>query len=342
VDGVVTSLRTDWSEQVAPGEAERFEGYAQLLAGMQERAAAGGRRRRALHAKQLLGARARFTVLDPLPEHARLGLFAEPKSYDAWVRYSNGQGVVQSDRKGDVRGMAVKVMGVVGKKLIPGLEDAPTQDFSMIHVASMAFRDADEFMSFLVAARSPALLVPRLIGAFGLGRTIALLKTLAGSVLKPVPALASQRFYTPVPIRFGAYAAKYSVVPVNPPAPAPTKSADYLGNDFAAVLAKGELNYDFRLQFYCDPQLTPIEDASIEWTEKVAPPVTVARMTLLKQDVRSDAGKSDQERVEQLSFDPWHALEAFRPIGSMMRARGPAYRVSTQGRKAAPEPNGFA
>jgi len=32
-----------------------------------------------------------------------------------------------------VRGLAVKVLGVPGKKLIPGLEAAPTQDFLAIH-----------------------------------------------------------------------------------------------------------------------------------------------------------------------------------------------------------------
>jgi len=33
----------------------------------------------------------------------------------------------------DARGLAVKVLGVPGKKLIPGLEAAPTQDFLAIH-----------------------------------------------------------------------------------------------------------------------------------------------------------------------------------------------------------------
>ena len=44
------------------------------------------------------------------------------------------------------------------------------------------------------------------------------------------------------------------------------------------------------------------------------------------------------EYVESLSFDPWHALEAHRPLGNMMRARNHAYRPSTQERCAAPEP----
>jgi hypothetical protein len=39
-----------------------------------------------------------------------------------------------------------------------------------------------------------------------------------------------------------------------------------------------------------------------------------------------------------MSFDPWHALEAHRPLGAMMRARNHAYRVSTKERQAAAEP----
>ena len=42
-----------------------------------------------------------------------------------------------------------------------------------------------------------------------------------------------------------------------------------------------------------------------------------------------------------MSFDPWHAPEDYRPLGNMMRARNPAYRLSTIERQAAaPEPNG--
>jgi hypothetical protein len=46
------------------------------------------------------------------------------------------------------------------------------------------------------------------------------------------------------------------------------------------------------------------------------------------------------EYVAALSFDPWHALEEHRPLGNVMRARNHAYRLSTQERSAAPEPDG--
>ena len=60
-------------------------------------------RRRSLHGE------ARFARRS---EISRAGLFAKPATYRAYVRYSNGDGQRQSDAKGDVRGLAVKVVGV--------------------------------------------------------------------------------------------------------------------------------------------------------------------------------------------------------------------------------------
>jgi catalase len=111
---------TDWQEKTDPGELQRFEAYAEQLRDLQRRRARKGPVARALHAKGQLGLEAAFTVLPDLPEHARVGLFAAPGKFRACVRYSNGSGARQDDRKPDVRGIAVKVLGVAGKKLIPG------------------------------------------------------------------------------------------------------------------------------------------------------------------------------------------------------------------------------
>jgi hypothetical protein len=63
-------------------------------------------------------------------------------------------------------------------------------------------------------------------------------------------------------------------------------------------------------------------------------------LTLPQQDLDSPRGRKLAEFVEKLSFDPWHALVAHRPLGNMMRARNYAYRESTQERAAAGEPDG--
>jgi hypothetical protein len=330
---------TDWKERPTPGEAERFEGYAKLLGQMQQ-AASRGDLRRALHAKGLFGARATFTVLDGLPAHARMGLFATPGVHDAWVRFSNGMGRVRADGKGDVRGFAIKVLGVPGRKLIPGLEDATTQDFLLIQSSALAVRDADEFIFLVDAGQRPLTFLPRLIGRLGLGRTLKMLAGLPKSLPSNVPSLAAVQFWSGAPIQYGPYAARYTVRPVDPP-PAPARgkrSPTYLTDGLAAILAERPLTWAFLVQFYVDDQKTPIEDASVDWREEDAPFLEVARLTLPKQDVRSPEGQRDAQLVEEMSFDPWHALVEHRPLGSMMRARAPAYRVSVQRRKAAPEP----
>ena len=84
----------DWKEIVAPDEATRFEGYANLIREIQARNSQRLGNGRGLHRKGILGLDASFEVLDGLPAHARQGLFANPGTHAALVRLSNGsQGV---------------------------------------------------------------------------------------------------------------------------------------------------------------------------------------------------------------------------------------------------------
>lgn len=330
----------DWKETVAPDESERFEAYAQQLRELQQHNAKAGRPHRALHAKLLLGARAELTVLPNLPEHARVGLFAAPKTYSAWVRFSNGGSSIKDDRKPDIRGLAIKLIGAPGRKLIPGMEDARTQDFLMIQTPVSPFQNSEEFMLFVLGSTNPLTLLAKSILNLGLRRTLAILSTFKQRIAQPVPTLAALRFWSVAPIKFGPYAVRFSARPTAAPNPPHSlaKGSDYLTEDLEDRLANGPLSYDFMVQFFVDEKRTPIENAASEWLESDAPFVTVARLTLFQQQLRSPEGRRIQEYVEQLSFDPWHAAEDFRPIGQVMRARNPAYRVSTQTRQAAKEP----
>jgi hypothetical protein len=332
---------TDWKEEIAADEDARFLAYAEELRALQRQRGAGGAVSRALHAKGQAGVEAEFTVLPDLPEHARVALFARPASYRAWVRFSNGAGRRQKDRTGDVRGVAIKLVGVDGKKIIPGLESARTQDFLLIQSAATPFRNADEFVWFVKAAARPALLPLKLIGRHGFAG-IGLLRRLLRSIARPVPSLATSRYWSALPIRLGPYAVHYALSPhaQDSPGAAPGRTPDYLGEELARRLEAGPVGYDFQLQFYRDAERTPIEDASREWKEEDAPFITVARLTLPRQSLASPRGRRVAELVEKLSFDPWHALEELRPLGNMMRARNHAYRLSTQERGAAPEPDG--
>ena len=56
------------------------------------------------------------------------------KRYPAWIRFSNADADAhRSDAKGDVRGMAVKLLDVPGEKILEEDRFAPTQDFMMIN-----------------------------------------------------------------------------------------------------------------------------------------------------------------------------------------------------------------
>jgi len=333
---------TDWTEVVAPDEPERFQRLAENLREMQRRNAKGGPARRTLHAVGQAGLEAELTILADVPDYARIGMFAAPAKYRAYVRFSNGHGLPEPDRKPAVRGIGVKVVGVPGKKLIPGLEEAKTQDFLLINSRATLFHNAEEFVGFILAATNPFRLLPWLLGNFGFGRSVRFMRALLRKLSEPIASLATTEYHTALPLKFGPYAAHFALAPQAQPEPGakPGTSPNYLKEDLEARLTKQPVVYDLRAQFFCDEFRTPIEDAAKEWDEKDAPFVTLGRLTLLQQDPASPRGRQVAAMIERMSFDPWHTTDDFRPLGNMMRARSPAYRLSTQERGISAEPDG--
>ncbi len=329
----MTEPSKDWKEVIPEGEDARFERYAAQLAQLQAASANDGVPGRALHHKGTGGFEASLEILGDLPAHARHGLFAKPARYDALVRFSNGASRVQKDDAGDVRGIAVKVLGVDGPKV---LGTARTQDFLAILTSATPFRTADEFVAMVWAARSPALALPRVVGALGL-RGLGLLRQLLAGIGQPVRSLATRRFFSALPIQCGPYAVRFALTPLSAPDAAPTSGPGRLRADLDARLRAGPIEYALELQFFVDEARTPIEDASVDWPESVAPYVRVGTLTLPKHDTSSDQGRAIATRVEGLSFDPWHALVEHKPLGNMMRARKHAYFASTKGRSASPD-----
>ena len=73
------------------------------------------------------------------------------------------------------------------------------------------------------------------------------------------------------------------------------------------------------------------------WEEKDAPFVKVARLRIPCCEL--DDGLRD--KVNRLSFTPWHATDEHRPLGNVMRARKVAYGASSANRRHDPEPTGL-
>jgi catalase len=323
------------TERIAPDEKDRFEAYATELRQLARKRARGGPAERALHVKRHVGAVAALAVPE-LPAHLRVGPFASPRTFPAYVRYSNGTGARQHDGAPDVRGVAIKLVGVPGRKIIPGLEEAKTQDFLFIQTPATAVRDPGEFLTLIRAvAKGKALLVPRLILGLGPLRTLSVLKGFA--TMPKVASMATARFYTAAPLRFGDSAAKLAIFP-EAQGGAPAAGRDGLRDELAARLKAGPISYALKVQLFVDEATTPIEDNSVEWPEGRSPWLDLGRLTLPAQEVASERGRQIEQVVESLSFDPWHAVPELRPMGAMMRARAAAYRESVIERKAAPEP----
>jgi hypothetical protein len=324
------SPSTNWQEQVAPDEAERFADYGRQFADLQERKSKKYGNGRALHRKQLVAAKGRLEVLADLPEFARHGLFAQAGSYDVWVRLSNGGMDHASDRKPDIRGFSFRVMGVQGDSAL-GNGPAQSQDFALINQEKFAFPKSDEFVDFVVAAsHGGGALFKFMVQRYGVLGAAKKLAQTAKTFGAPFGGFAANSMFSAAPIACGPYAVRVRLVPAAANgAPVVGKPADWSA-EFCSRLSTKALQWDLQLQPFVSETLTPIEDASVNWT---TPYCTVAHLTLPIQNPAADPVFAQQ--VEDAVFDPWQALAAHRPLGDVMRARKVVYFASQQTRGAA-------
>ncbi|MCK9382823.1 MAG: catalase [Sulfuritalea sp.] len=322
---------TEWKERIAADEAERHAGYARDFEQIQALKSAKFGKGRALHRKQQLGLHGSFEVLSDLPAYARHGLFAAPGTYQAWVRLSNGGTDRQADRKPDVRGFAIKVRGVSGPGAL-GSGPAESQDFLLINHPAFAFAGADEFVGLVKSlSKGPGALLGYLVSRYGFLGALGMTKRFAKTFNKPFTGFATESFYSAAPIACGPYAARVRLLAASDDVK-PGAATDWAG-DFRTRLEHGPLRFELQLQFFVDEARTPIEDASVDWSEDVAPYVTVGVLTLPAQDAQTADGQTLAATIESAAFDPWRALMAHRPLGEVMRARKGVYFQSQSGRR---------
>ncbi|RTL32824.1 MAG: catalase [Burkholderiales bacterium] len=253
---------------------------------------------------------ARFTVLGKLPAKLAQGLFATPRSYDAVVRFSNGSGSSQDDHSPDGRGMAVKVLGVSGPKLLDDEPNASTQDFLMINHPVFFVRNASDYVAF--QKNTVSFLLTHLHEA---GIIIAIG---AHSMTNPLNA----RYWSMVPYKLGTEQMKYSARPcAGGTFYDQSNSADRLRENLTGQLASGSACFDFMVQTRTAPADMPIEDPTIEWKEASSPFVPVARIDIPAQTPEG------AEACEIRSFTPWHSIAEHRPLGGISRVRKTVYQT---------------
>jgi len=267
--------------------------------------------------------RAEFIVHEGLAPELRHGIFAEPRTYRAWVRFS-GPGPYVTPDIDDVGFMSIsiKLMGVPGPKLMD--EEQFTQDLFGVstptfvtpdtranaHLQKWSVKNAAVF--HFLNLRHPHILDGIMQGLW--------------TKTQSSPFEAS--YFSCVPYLLGeGQAMEYSVwpktkkktpiprLPLRPP-------DDYLRQAMVAALDAGDVELDFRIQLQTDPHLMPIENAAVLWPERLSPRVSVATLRIPRQKFDSPAQMAFARR---LSYNPWHCIPGHRPLGNQSRARRRMY-----------------
>src|SRR5262249_29179716 len=149
-------------------------------------------------------------------------------------------------------------------------------------------------------------------------------------LIRTVPSLAGETYFSGASIRFGPYAIKFQFRPSEViKADRPKgKSPNHLHEELAQRLKTQAVKFDFVAQFFVNEKVTHIEDGNlVEWTEANSPIIKLAELIIEPRDLDSAESKSTFNFVDNLSFNPWHAISDHRPLGNVMRARRIAYEA---------------
>jgi hypothetical protein len=291
------------------------------------------------HAKSHGILKGELEVYPDMPQHLRQGIFATPKRYPVIVRLSTAPGDLQSDRMPALYGMAIKVLGVIGNKLLSG-DEGHNQDFLLVNHPVMPFGNVVSYWAFQQRmeklAESSSDVQPAATekpsDAAAMDALEALPASLRAVAAVPYSHILGATFHSMAALRFGSYVAKLSVAPlsnsVRSLAGTPIPDGDSALRDLIVdFFRKDSAEYELRAQLLTDLRQMPIEDASVPWPEDLSPHQPIAKLTFPAQDPYSPARRVYADDV--LSFNPWHCIEEHRPLGSIMRIRIKAYEMSS-------------
>lgn len=282
------------------------------------------------HAKAHGCVKALFRVEDDLHPNLAHGVFQPGREYKAWIRFSNSAGnPYGNDYKRDGRGMAIKLTGVDEKGLLPSPEDQGSQDFVMISHPTFFADDPDPYRSFTDIGNSPNIIVEGfriVMGAIAVG----LKGTLTGMEITHLRIAnpLEQRYWSMTPYQLGTGDARQAIKfsarachPVKEPIP-DEHGPNYLRTELKKTLDQQSACMEFLVQPRTSDTMS-VEDTVTEWTEAEAPFHKVASITIPQQTF--DTPEQNQF-CENLSYTPWHASEAHKPLGAINRMRREVYQ----------------
>jgi hypothetical protein len=269
--------------------------------------------------------RGEFIVHDNLPAQFRHGIYAQPQTFRAWVRFS-GPGPYITPDIDDVGFMSIsiKLLGVPGPKLMD--EEKSTLDMFGVSTPTFVTPDTKANAQLQIESVKNA----QIFYFLNLQRPHLLDLIMQSLWTKTQSSPFEAPYFSCVPYLLGeGQATQYSVwpkskrrtpiprLPLRPP-------DDYLRDAMVASLAEGDIEFDFRLQLQTDSHLMPIENNAVLWPESLSPRVSVATLRLPRQKFDSPA---QLEFAKRLSYNPWHTIAEHRPLGNQSRARRRMYET---------------
>ena len=313
--------------------------------------------RRDVHIKSHGCVQAKFTVPE-LDDNYSWGVLSEPRTFEAWIRYSNGDYVLNPDKKRDARGMAIKLMDVDGPKLLPGQHKAKTQDFVMMNATNYFIRHLEDYVEltkYLAVGDNTGYFIN---GFNPFSWRWRELRLVMGTKKRPPETPLNTQYFSASAYKLGPdNYIKFSAKPAQcldakdkPVKGKPdywetgTDDYNFLRLRMTEQLEVGPACFDFMVQRQVPGKIMPVEDATVLWSEKDSPFVKVAQIRIPKISKQQAAQKDGQqpavkegeqppfdteanrEFCEDLSFNPWHSLADHRPVGVFNRVRKALYQ----------------
>lgn len=285
--------------------------------------------------------KAELHVYEHLPEHLSQGLFKQSAIYPAIVRFSTTPGDIFPDIVSSLQGLAIKVIGVKGDKILAGKEAEKTQDFILVNLPSMPKGMMESYQEEKKRLEEEM---------EGEGEIIYIMTELSAKIHKMLSKLHNndvnktkwqldvlkQSFYSLAAFRYGDYVAKIIIKPLSdnlkdPAGYANVNEEETRHQQLQTFFLNNEATYELSVQLCTDTLAISVEDPSVIWSEAISPCQPVAKIVIPAQNANSLSRK--QYAKENLVFNPWHSLEEHRPLGNLMRLRRYAYEESNNFRR---------
>lgn len=276
----------------------------------------------------------KLTFEKDIPDELCHGIFAHPgKSFPTFVRFSSDLADGRPDWKSTM-GIGIKIFDMPGKKYISD-DGAGTAD--------LLFQNAPNF--FVDTARDMCEFTKASLEGWGeewvqenAPETNEILNTNA----KPIRSVFGTQYWSVVPFKLGSHEyCKYIVKPGTSTFADEVDTSDpnFLGKDLAARMNNSSATIDIYIQkrpgtdrysqTYIEEHF-PLDQATVIWDEKEAPPVKVATIRFPKQAIK----KPEQEIYgDWLAFNIGRVPEANLPVGSIADVRMYVYKKSADYRR---------